>query len=66
MRQVGLILEDGFQLMGLAALSAFEFANQALGEKGYQLTLMPETGGTIRSSMQAGSRPSLSERCPIR
>lgn len=54
MRQVGLILEDGFQLMGLAALSAFEFANQELGEAGYQLTLMSEVGGTVRSSMQAG------------
>lgn len=54
MRQVGLILENGFQLMGLAALSAFEFANQELGEAGYQLTLLSEDGGTIRSSMNAG------------
>ena len=54
MRQVGLILEDGFQLMGLAALSAFEFANMELGENGYRLTIMSETGGTIRSSMNAG------------
>lgn len=54
MRQVGLILEDGFQLMGLAALSAFEFANVELGENGYRLTILSETGGTIRSSMNAG------------
>ena len=40
MRQVGLILEDGFQLMGLAALAAFELANAQLGEEGYQLTVL--------------------------
>ena len=54
MRQVGLILEDGFQLMGLAALTAFEFANAELGAQGYRLTILSERGGTIRSSMNAG------------
>lgn len=54
MRHVGLILEDGFQLMALAALSAFEFANTELGEMGYRLTVLSEKGGTIRSSMNAG------------
>ncbi|PZQ50151.1 MAG: AraC family transcriptional regulator [Rhodovulum sulfidophilum] len=52
MRQVGLILEDGFQLMGLAALSAFEFANLELGGDGYRLTVLSERGGTVRSSME--------------
>lgn len=51
MRQVGIILESGFQLMGLAALSAFEFANFELGEDGYRLTVLSEKGGTIRASM---------------
>ena len=54
MRHVGLILEDGFQLMGLAALSAFELANTELGDKGYRLTVLSEKGGTVRSSMNAG------------
>lgn len=54
MRHVGLILEDGFQLMGLAALSAFELANAELGDMGYRLTVLSEKGGTIRSSMNAG------------
>lgn len=54
MRHVGLILEDGFQLMGLAALSAFELANTELGDKGYRLTVFSEKGGTVRSSMNAG------------
>lgn len=54
MRQVGLILEDGFQLMGLAALTAFELANAELGDDGYRLTVLSEKGGTVRSSMRTG------------
>lgn len=54
MRTVGFILENGFQVMGLAALSAFEFANQALGEEAYRLIVMSEKGGIVRSSLQIG------------
>jgi transcriptional regulator GlxA family with amidase domain len=54
MRQVGLILEDGFQSMGLAALSAFEVANYDLGAEGYRVTLLSEKGGVVRSSMDVG------------
>ncbi|MBB3774001.1 transcriptional regulator GlxA family with amidase domain [Angulomicrobium tetraedrale] len=51
MRQVGFILEDGFQVMGMAALSAFELANVTLGREAYGLTVMSERGGTVRSSL---------------
>ncbi|MBA8821752.1 AraC family transcriptional regulator [Ochrobactrum sp. P6BS-III] len=51
MRRVGFIMEDGFQVMGMAALTAFELANDALGEENYRLTVMSEKGGTIRSSL---------------
>lgn len=51
MRQVGFILEDGFQVMGLAALSAFEFANMVLEEEAYRVTVMSERGGQVRSSL---------------
>lgn len=51
MRQVGFILEDGFQVMGMAALSAFEFANGDLGREAYRLTVMSERGGSVRSSL---------------
>jgi transcriptional regulator GlxA family with amidase domain len=54
MRSVGFILEDGFQVMGLAALSAFEFANQDQGTEAYKLTVMSEKGGTVRSSLKIG------------
>ncbi len=54
MRRIGFIMEDGFQVMGLAALSAFEFANQALETEAYRLTVMSEKGGRIRSSLGIG------------
>ncbi len=39
--------------MGLAALSAFEFVNDTLGEV-YRLQVMSEAGGTVRSSLKVG------------
>lgn len=54
MREVGLVLGDGFQVMGLAALSAFEFANRELGHEAYRLTVLSEAGGTLRSSLGVG------------
>lgn len=54
MRQIGLILEDGFQIMGLSAMAAFEFANAELGQDGYRLTILSERGGLVRSTMDAG------------
>ncbi|WP_296713253.1 GlxA family transcriptional regulator [Rhodoblastus sp.] len=54
MRQIGFILEDGFQVMGMAALSAFEFANVDLGREAYRLNVMSEKGGTVRSSLGIG------------
>lgn len=51
MRHIGFILEDGFQMMGLAALSAFEFANAELGRAAYRLTVMSENGGSVCSSL---------------
>lgn len=54
MRRIGFILEHGFQVMGLAALSAFEFANADLGREAYRLTVMSEKGGTVRSSLGIG------------
>ncbi|MGE8659036.1 MAG: GlxA family transcriptional regulator [Achromobacter sp.] len=54
MRQIGLILEDGFQIMGLSALAAFEFANAELGRDGYRMTILSEHGGIVRSTLSAG------------
>jgi transcriptional regulator GlxA family with amidase domain len=51
MRQIGFILEDGFQVMGMAALTAFEFANVELGTEAYRLTVMSEKGGAVAASL---------------
>jgi transcriptional regulator GlxA family with amidase domain len=40
--------------MGLAALSAFEFVNDSLGEEVYRLQVMSEAGGIVRSSLKVG------------
>lgn len=54
MRHIGFIMENGFQVMGMAALTAFEFANQSLDSDAYKLTVMSEKGGIIRSSLGIG------------
>ncbi|MCL8484619.1 MULTISPECIES: GlxA family transcriptional regulator [Bradyrhizobium] len=51
MRHIGFIMEDGFQIMAMAASSAFEFANIQSGEKLYRVSVMSEKGGPIRSTL---------------
>jgi transcriptional regulator GlxA family with amidase domain len=51
MQRIGFIVFPGFQVMGLAVISAFEFANIHIGEPVYEVHLLSETGGAIRASM---------------
>jgi transcriptional regulator GlxA family with amidase domain len=51
MQRIGLIVLPGFQVMSLGALSVFEFANKEMGEPVYDVHLLSETGGSIRSSI---------------
>ncbi|SDP20145.1 Transcriptional regulator GlxA family, contains an amidase domain and an AraC-type DNA-binding HTH domain [Pseudomonas arsenicoxydans] len=51
MQSVALIVRPDFQLMSLAALSAFEFANLAAGEKLYDISVLSEHGGLVASSL---------------
>src|SRR5258705_9842310 len=51
MQRMGFIVFPGFQVMGFAAVSAFEFANIHLGEGTYEVHLLSETGGPVRASM---------------
>lgn len=59
MQRIGFIIFPGFQMMGLAAGSVFEFANLEAGEDIYDVHILSETGGTIRSStgVTVGSEP---------
>ncbi|MBY3073345.1 helix-turn-helix domain-containing protein [Rhizobium leguminosarum bv. viciae] len=51
MQHVGFLLYPGFQIMSLAAVSAFEFANIELEEKVYEVHYLSEHGGPIANSL---------------
>lgn len=51
MQQIAFLVFPGFQVMSLAAISAFEFANHALGETAYEIRYLSETGGPVTSSL---------------
>jgi transcriptional regulator GlxA family with amidase domain len=59
MQRVGFIVLPGFQMMSVAALSVFEFANREVGEAVYDVHLLSETGGSIPSSIgiNVGTEP---------
>ncbi|MDB5988168.1 MAG: AraC family transcriptional regulator [Nevskia sp.] len=50
MQGIGFAVFPGFQVMSFAALSVFEFANLVTGEPLYEVQVLSETGGWIRSS----------------
>jgi transcriptional regulator GlxA family with amidase domain len=51
MQRIGFVLSPGFQVMSFAALSVFEYANKEMGEPVYDVRLLSETGGLMRSSI---------------
>jgi transcriptional regulator GlxA family with amidase domain len=48
---VGLVVLEGFQVMGMAALSAFELANKVLDRRAYEISVLSEHGRPVRSSL---------------
>ncbi|HEX8667020.1 MAG TPA: GlxA family transcriptional regulator [Allosphingosinicella sp.] len=50
MLRVGFVLVPGFQMMSLAAASAFEFANLVAGEPLYRIDILAERGGPVANS----------------
>ncbi|HLZ82244.1 MAG TPA: GlxA family transcriptional regulator [Caulobacteraceae bacterium] len=50
MHRIGFTVFPGFQVMGFAAVTAFEVANTAAGEPFYELSLLSEAGGPVRAS----------------
>ncbi len=54
MQKIGFVVFPRFQLMGFAAVTAFEMANLALGEPAYGIELISETGGEVKSSAGFG------------
>lgn len=59
MRRTGFVVMPGFQVMSFAALTAFECANEVLDQSLYELHMLSETGGPVRSSfgMTIDTRP---------
>jgi transcriptional regulator GlxA family with amidase domain len=51
MQRIGLIIPPGFQMMSLAAISAFEVANGGAPRGRYALELLSEHGGPVMSSL---------------
>jgi transcriptional regulator GlxA family with amidase domain len=51
MLRIGFIVLPGFQMMSMASLSTFEFANGEMDEPVYDLHLLSEAGGLVRSSI---------------
>src|ERR1700716_2348076 len=54
MQRIGFIVLPGFQMLSVTALSVFELANWEIGEPVYDLHLLSEPGGSIRSSIGIG------------
>ncbi len=50
MATIGFALPEHFQIMGLAAASAFELANVSAGERLYEMRFLSEHGGEVRNS----------------
>src|SRR5258706_15683045 len=51
MLRIGFVVLPGFQVMSVAVLSVFEFANKEMRELVYDLHLLSETGGSGPSSL---------------
>jgi transcriptional regulator GlxA family with amidase domain len=54
MQRIGFIVLPGFQMLSVAALSVFELANGEIGEPVYDVHLLSEKGGSLRSSIGIG------------
>ena len=54
MQRIGFIVLPGFQMMSVGVLAVFEFANKEMREPVYDVHLLSETGGSIRSSIGIG------------
>jgi len=51
MQRIGFVVFGGYQVMSMAIMSVFEFANREIAEPFYDVHLLSETGGPIRTSI---------------
>ena len=50
MLRIGFVIYPGFQVLALSALTVFEFANLAAGKAVYEVDILSDQGGAVRSS----------------
>ncbi len=53
MNRIGLVVFPGFQILDMAVASVFELANLQVRSSAYEISVVSETGGAIKSSMGA-------------
>lgn len=51
MQRIGFVAFPGYQVMSFAAVSVFEFTNLHLGKQVYDVRLLSENGGSVRTSI---------------
>src|SRR5258708_33780646 len=54
MQRIGFVVPEGFQIIGLAAQTVFEFANLVSGKPVYEIRVLAENGGLVHSSLGLG------------
>jgi transcriptional regulator GlxA family with amidase domain len=52
-QRIGFVVPEGFQIIGLAAQSVFEFSNRVAGKRVYEVRVLSENGGPVLSSLGA-------------
>jgi transcriptional regulator GlxA family with amidase domain len=50
MKRIGVVVFPGFQILDMVAVSVFEIANMEAGEPAYEIEVISEHGGPVRSS----------------
>ena len=50
-QRIGFVIPEGFQIIGLAAQAVFEFSNRVAGKTVYEVRMLSENGGPVRSSL---------------
>jgi len=50
-QRIGFVVSPGFRMMSFAVASVFEFANVEMSEPVYDVHLLSETGGSVRTSI---------------
>ncbi|HWS61870.1 MAG TPA: GlxA family transcriptional regulator [Steroidobacteraceae bacterium] len=51
MQRIGFVVPEGFQMIGLAAQAVFEYSNRVAGKGVYEVRVLSEKGGAVRSSL---------------